>query len=144
MTRQEIQKQKDALSRIRVAHLNKLENVRGELSTIDSEIAELDAQLANENWMPEKGGAYFFLDAEGDCFGSRQDCTQIDRQRIECGNCYLSRAQAERHTPVIVAFRKMLKQADESLTSIFISEIATLDSVRVERSWEISYRGKRD
>lgn len=125
MTRQEIQKQKDeALSKV---------------AECDRQLAELP--VYDENWKPERGDEYFVINDSGICPITYRQNNEFDTYRINAGNCYPTREQAERHAPVIAAFRKLLKAADASGESYYI-DIFLLGTQDVEAT--MKYQGTRD
>lgn len=129
MTRQEIQKQKDeALSKV---------------AECDRQLAELP--VYDENWKPKVGEMYSFIKFDGLIGHYAMTDRQMDSHALDGGNYYPTEAQAERHAPVIAAFRKLLKAADASEDCFRfkptppVSTHLDVDTVRA-----LNYKGQRD
>ena len=70
-------------------------NLQEELKALKERIAELEEQAKEEQEFPREDDKYWYVDDEGDVFGTFYNNHDIDRYHQEIGNIFQTKEQAE-------------------------------------------------
>ena len=104
-------------------------NLQDELKALKERIAELEEQAKEEQKFPQKDDEYWYIDDEGDVFGTFYDNHYIDRYHQEIGNVFKTKEQADfavEKLKVESELRKFSRPFDEDDNNYFI-ELSMFD-----------------
>ena len=117
-------------------------NLQDELKALKERIAELEEQAKEEQKFPQKDDEYWYIDDEGDVFGTFYDNHYIDRYHQEIGNVFKTKEQADfavEKLKVESELRKFSRPFDEDDNNYFI-ELSMFDktlTVDDDECWQI-------